>query len=331
LSVWRRLALLIPGLLLVSFAVLLLTGRGAAGTSAAPLSSAKPAGTSWGSSLYVLRVPTINTVQNGVLVMEGAPRRIVEQPPSDCGGGADINARHKSLEQLLSKACLFGPRCLVFEGLAAPAGCSADRIEVDVASANEDGLRYGESGELSFYLKVDPDVVDLPEPALISQTWQFASVAIGKRPALGPAFSIALISNQRDRDLVDVQFRYRNVVGPRDGAHLFLVHPLRKGEWHKFAIHMTPRYDGHPDGRGEILVWVDPAPGGPLELTRALNYDANDDGSYRFYWGYPPDPETRLESAFDVRVGIYRPEPLTWLKFWLDGVRLTRHKVDLKP
>jgi hypothetical protein len=260
--------------------------------------------------------------------MDGKPFRIVEQARSPCNGGAGINARHASLEHLVSQACLFGPRCLAFEGLAAPRGCGSDRIEVDVANAGENGLHYGETGHLHFFLRVDPGVVDLEEPNLISQTWQFASVAIGKRPALGPAFSIALISNPRETELVDMQFRYRNEVTARDSAHLFLVHSVKKGEWHSFHLQMTPRYMGQPDGPGEILVWADQAADAEPDRQRALNYDAHTDSAYRFYWGYPPDPETRLEDTFDVRVGIYRPEPLAWIKFWLDGVTLTREKVD---
>lgn len=283
-----------------------------------------------GSGLSVIRVPTINKVQNGVLVMDGRPFRIVEQGPSRCSGDVDINSRHEPLERLVSQACLFGPSCLSFQGLAAPSGCGPDRIEVDIASAGETGLHFGEVGDLRFHLRVDPAVKQLEEPNLISQTWQMASVAIGRRPAIGPAFSIALISNPRSDELVDVQFRYRNTVTVRDSAQLFLVHPIKKGDWVAFHVRMTPRYVGHPAGLGEILVWAGPDATGELEPKRALNYGVPGaaESSYRFAWGYPLDPETRLGDAFDVRVGIYRPEPLVWLKFELDGVELTRNKAN---
>ncbi|HXK17375.1 MAG TPA: hypothetical protein VNG33_06225, partial [Polyangiaceae bacterium] len=140
--------------------------------------------------MSVRRVPTINQVQTGWVVREGGPYPIVEMPPATCDTGTFINSRHESLERMLSETCLFGPRCLTFEGLAAPLGCGPDRLEVDVARAEEpNALRYGETRYLRFYLRVDPAVTGLGASPLISQVWQGFSVAMGKRPPLGPAFS----------------------------------------------------------------------------------------------------------------------------------------------
>jgi hypothetical protein len=277
-------------------------------------------------------VPTINKVQTGAVVMAGKPYPIVEQPRSTCDGGLEINARHRPLEQLLSHTCLFGPRCLAFEGFAVPSStnCGPDRIEVDLANAyDENALRFGETRYLRFFLRVDPAVSNLKNTALISQTWQGSSMALGGRPAVGPAFTIALIYDDRDDELIDLQFRYRNEVSAENPAHFFFQYPVKKGEWHAFHLKLTPRFVGHPDGPGEVLIWVDQPLNAELDPTHAVNYDASDHSSHEFYWGYPPDPETRLGSSFDVRVGIYRPEPLTFLKFWMDGVKLTREKTAL--
>jgi hypothetical protein len=281
-----------------------------------------------GSRLQVLRVPTINHVQTGVLIMDGRPFRIVERDtPTECG--VPINSRHEPLEQLLSHECLFGPRCLGFEGRVAPTGCGPDRIEVDLAS-DEHSLRFGQTGYFRFFFRVDPALVGLNEHSLISQVWQFASVAIGPRPAIGPAFSIAITSDPDDSDRVIMQFRYRNTVSARDRATIFFEYPIKKGEWRSFHLELTPRYIGHPQGPGSILIWADRGlDGARLEPELALNYRKNDPSSYNFYWGYPPDPSTRLTEAFEVRVGIYRPEPLTSIKYWMDGIKFTRRREDI--
>jgi hypothetical protein len=297
-------------------------GRGPGATLLAPAVRTS------GASLNVLRVPTINSVQTGVLVIDGRPFRIVErETPFECDSGVHINSRHEPLEHLLSTACQVGPRCLAFEGRVAPRGCGPDRIEVDLAS-DEHSLRFGETGHLRFLLRVDP-TVDVTEHVLISQAWQFASVAIGSRPTLGPAFSIALSNDPHDPDRVLLQFRYRNVVVARDQPNLFFEYPVKKGEWHNLHCALTPRYVGHPSGPGAILIWIDQGPTEERDPTRARNFRARDVSGHRFYWGYPPDPSTRLEERFEVRVGIYRPEPFTSVKFWMDDVELTRTAADL--
>lgn len=309
--------------------LLLLDGRSSRAEPAplnrpAPTVSARMAG----SNMYVMRVPTINTVQTGVLVMDGSPYRIVErETPSRCDIGMHINARHAPLEQLMSSACRAGARCLQFEGRAAPSGCGPDRIEIDVAS-DEHALRFGDTGYLSFRLRVDPAVVGLGARALISQAWQFASVGIGDRPPLGPAFYVTLMSDPRDDDKVLIQFLYRNEVSAANPPHLIYERAVVKGEWHSFRMALTPRHLGHADGPGSILIWVD-RDEGSLEPADAANFKANDPTTYRVYWGYPPDPKTRLGGSFEVRVGIYRPEPLTFIRFWMDQVQFERERSAL--
>lgn len=275
-----------------------------------------------GGQLKVRRLPKHYNTQTGELVTEGKTHVLVEQLPGSCGP-RNLNARHAPLEQLVSTNCLFGPHCLVFEGYQAPSGCSSDRIELDLAEY-PNGIRYGDTAHLRFFIRVDPRVTGLTTSALISQVWQYASIQIGNRPPLGPPFAISLHSNAENPDLIDTQFRYRDEVSAENPPHFFLIQPITKGQWHSFDVRLTPRHVGHPDGPGEILVWLDAGTGPNFDPKRALNYDERDSSRYRFHWGYPPDPQTRLGPTFEVRVGIYRPEPLTWMKFWLDGVELTR-------
>lgn len=280
-----------------------------------------------GGALTVRRLPKPYNTQTGELFMDGKTHVLVEQLPGSCGT-RNLNARHAPLEQLVSTNCLFGPRCLAFEGYQAAAGCSSDRIELDLAGY-PNGIRYGDTAHLRFFIRVAPRVTGLITSALISQVWQYASVQIGKRPAVGPPFAISLSSNTEHPDLIDAQFRYRDEVSVENPPHFFLIQPITKGEWHSFDVRLTPRHVGHPDGPGEILVWLDAGLGPDLDPKRALNYDERDSSRYRFHWGYPPDPQTGLGPTFEVRVGIYRPEPLTWMKFWLDGIELTREPASL--
>jgi hypothetical protein len=274
-----------------------------------------------GSRLAVLRLPGQDGAQTGNLLNDGVPYAIVEQHAWRC------NLRHRSLEQLLSGACLHGPTCLVFEGFQAADGCGSDRIEVKLSNSERpSALRLGETVYLRFDLNVDHSVDGLRRAALISQVWQASSVAVGGRPALGPVFAISIGSSRTDPSIIDVDFRYRNEVSSSNPPHPFFSQAIRKGEWHTFHVEMTPRQVGHQEGRGQILVWVDHGQHETLEPSAALNFRAGDDSGHRFHWGYPPDPTTSLGNSFDVRVGIYRPEPLTQIKFWMDRVLLTRDK-----
>jgi hypothetical protein len=277
-----------------------------------------------GAGMSVLRLPGQQGALTGNLLKDGHAYAIVEQHLAAC------NSRHQSLERLLSGGCLHGSTCLAFEGLFAPDGCGSDRIEVKLADSERDSaLRFGESRYLRFSLRVDPGVHELKKAALISQVWQASSVAVGRRPALGPVFAISIAENHRDSQQIDVDFRYRNEVSALNPPHPFATYPIKRDEWHTFHVQMTPRHVGHPDGPGEILVWVEQGLHAELESTRALNYSAIEPTRYQFYWGYPPDPSTSLGSRFDVRVGLYRPEPMTFVKFWLDDVKLTNDKAQL--
>lgn len=283
-----------------------------------------------GRPIYALRVPQKGP-QTGVLVMNGRPLFIVEQFPSSCNGERSINSDHAPLEQLPTRDCFFEAQCLAFEGFAAPRRtCGPDRIEVDLGIAEDpSGLHYGETSYLQFFIRVDPDFERNLEGSLIMQAWQGYSTAYGARPALGPAFSILLVSSPGSDDVVDLEFRTRTEVSAEDRHRVFGRYPISKGTWHSVRLELTPRYVGHPDGPGQILVWLDQGPEPTLAPERAINYDAHDPSHYRFHWGYPPDPETRLGSSFDVRMGIYRAGPYTRFKFGLDGIVLTRDKAEL--
>jgi hypothetical protein len=182
---------------------------------------------------------------------------------------------------------------------------------------------------LRFYLKVDPNTEPLRNSVLISQVWQGSSVAVGSRPALGPAFAISITDSTHAPDSVDVDFRYRNEVSRANPPRFFASYTAKKGTWHSFQVAMTPRYPGHPDGPGEILVWIDQPIDAEPARTSALNFAASDEKQSRFYWGYPPDATTSLGNSFDVRVGIYRPEPLVHVRFWMDGVKLAGSVAEL--
>jgi hypothetical protein len=309
------------------------SGKRFVAESSAQLASSVPTGAServTGTGLAVLRRPERHDSEAGNLVKDGKGYLIVEQYSSPCNG-RDRNARHEMLEHLLSDACLFGPRCLAFEGFAADDGCGNDRIEVDLASSQSPAaMRFDEPRYLRFFLKVDPGLGALRNAPLISQIWQQSSVEYGNRPALGPAFAISITADAQDETLVDVDFRYRNEISEENPPHFFVHRPIKKGEWHAFHVRMLPRFLGHPNGRGEILVWFDQGLDAVLDPTRAINYSSVDDSSYRFYWGYVPDPQTRLGGTFDVRVGLYRAEPLVSTKFWLDAVKLARDSNSLR-
>lgn len=266
---------------------------------------------------------------NGILYDGGVGYEILEQKPAKYSVPAfpDVNTRHRPLENLRHQIAYAGQRSLIFQGYDIPTSdcdasfCPPDRQEVRLSGpGNASTMNFDEWRFLRFYIKVHPDTTVGPQRAIISQTWQIGSGGNAVRGALGPAFAV-MMSNQ-DASRVNLDFTYRNNPDPsQNAAHTFASTVINKDQWYSFHVQMKAKYDG---ARGAILVWKN-HDSSNLNVTEALNYSAIDDSSWKFHWGYPPEPTIAggLENAFDVRVGLYRPAPMDNLTFWLDNVRLT--------
>jgi hypothetical protein len=210
---------------------------------------------------------------------------------------------------------------------------------------------------------------------LITQVWQRDSSeynnGVRTRPSVGPAFTIQLTMDDdptRTDDppplpgYVYAQFLYRNdAISEEDvsndpvGASCLYYGACKKfwtslvpiDQWIGYAIAMKPAFmptngTTDPQARGTILLWrINPGAGlafplgGTLPLTSALNYNSQDDSSYRFYWGFRPEvpfqpastPDYRggFTDRFDVRIGQYG-DSHAHSPILFDAVKLTNHE-----
>jgi polysaccharide lyase-like protein len=265
---------------------------------------------------------------NGLLHDGGKSYDILEQQPAGYSVPAfpDVNTRHRPLEQMRHHIAYAGERSILFQGYdipdedCFPPVCPSDRQEVRlVGPYSSQAMRFDQWRYLRFYVKVHPSTTIGSQRAIVSQTWQLGSTRTSTRDPLGPAFAI-MMSNV-DAGRVRMEFTYRNnpVPGNTNKAITFASSIINKDQWYSFHVQMKAKYEG---ARGAILVWKNNA---NLVLEEALNYSATDDSSWKFHWGYPPEPDVEggLRDAFDVRVGMYRPAPMDYLTFWMDNIRLT--------
>ena len=234
----------------------------------------------------------------------------------------------------------------------------------------DDVLQFGEWRYLRYFIKIHRSFGASKDDVLITQVWQRNSNPLLDekgtvlRASVGPAFSVNLTSAATPPPdprcsvpagpaTINAQFSYRNDSNSEWAAQNgrgpdrvpFLTCVLPKDQWLGFAIAMQPvhepRESTDPAKRGTILVWkLDTATGlsfGPnLPVTKAANYDSQDESKYRFYWGFrperrfssPPDPLGGFTNRFDIRVGIYRSSAL-YSTLWFDDVKLTNDEACL--